>query len=643
MEGVYVYHWYRADATQSARPIHEFASEGVNGQSGASHENGDIDPPAWNRVPVTGHRILLIGHDTPTAVEHLKARNPASLDVVETDDGDGVEFADGSFDAIIACDLLERLPRPAQTLHKLRRWLACDGRLITRFQTVRSLPVVEELLAGRWLKNTRPSGARQAIRYYTRREVEKLLYRAGFTVDLLESLPGRGHAEWAARGSPGRIRVGRLNIDGLPTAEAEEFYSHGFLVEAVAFPTLNVGLTSIIIVTFNQLEYTRQCVESIRLMTDEPYELIFVDNASTDGTVDYLKSLAGATVIENAENRGFPAAVNQGIIAATGRSILLLNNDTIVTTGWLRRLLVALDSDPKIGLAGPCSNLVGSEQQVDVNYESLTGLDAFAWEWGRAQNRKPVDTHRLIGFCLLIRREVVDAVGFLDERFGVGCFEDDDYCLRAIEAGWRAVIAQDAFIHHFGGRTFVGSGLDHGAILRENGRRFREKWAPNVPPGESLTPALPAPAERRISFTLEEAPDGGLLLHGDQVRISLCMIVRDSGRTLRPCLESIRPWVDEMVIVDTGQPTRRRKSSRSWADGCSIFPGVTTFQPHAMNRCGTRGVTGSSGWIRTTLSPRSAGGSFAPWSTPRSIRVCWSTSCRFIVPAAERMATPRPT
>jgi O-antigen biosynthesis protein len=157
----------------------------------------------------------------------------------------------------------------------------------------------------------------------------------------------------------------------LPTAEAEEFYSHGFLVEAVAFPTLNVGLTSIIIVTFNQLEYTRQCVESIRLMTDEPYELIFVDNASTDGTVDYLKSLAGATVIENAENRGFPAAVNQGIIAATGRSILLLNNDTIVTTGWLRRLLVALDSDPKIGLAGPCSNLVGSEQQVDVNYFGL--------------------------------------------------------------------------------------------------------------------------------------------------------------------------------------------------------------------------------------------------------------------------------
>ena len=84
---------------------------------------------------------------------------------------------------------------------------------------------------------------------------------------------------------------------------------------------------------------------------------------------------------------------------------------------------------------------------------------------------------RLVGFCLLIRRAVIDAIGVLDERFGIGCFEDDDYCLRAIQAGWRAVIARDAFVHHFGGRTFMGSGLDHAAILRENEQRFREKWA----------------------------------------------------------------------------------------------------------------------------------------------------------------------
>ena len=88
-------------------------------------------------------------------------------------------------------------------------------------------------------------------------------------------------------------------------------------------------------------------------------------------------------MIKNAENRGFPAAVNQGIAVASGDQVLLLNNDTIVTTGWLRRMLAAMNRDPSIGLVGPCSNFVGSEQQIQVGYDSLTGLDAFAWEWER--------------------------------------------------------------------------------------------------------------------------------------------------------------------------------------------------------------------------------------------------------------------
>jgi len=215
-------------------------------------------------------------------------------------------------------------------------------------------------------------------------------------------------------------------------------------------------------------------------------------------------------------------------------------------------MLEALHSNPRIGLIGPCSNFVGSEQQITVNYESLTGLDAFAWEWGKANDRKVIDTHRLIGFCLLMRRELIDAIGLLDERFGVGCFEDDDYCLRAIQAGWRAAIAQDAFVHHFGGRTFAGSGFDLPAILRQNERLFREKWAPDVAPDQPPALVLPAPEEQPRRYVAEVAPSGGLLLRPGRVRISLCMIVRDSARTLRPCLESIRPWVDEMVVVDTG-------------------------------------------------------------------------------------------
>jgi O-antigen biosynthesis protein len=235
-------------------------------------------------------------------------------------------------------------------------------------------------------------------------------------------------------------------------------------------------LTSIVIPTHNQLELTKLCVESIRQYTGQPHELIFVDNASTDGTLEYLESLCAATIIRNASNRGFPAAANQGIGAAKGEQILLLNNDTIVTTGWLRRLLDAFRSDDLIGLAGPCSNCVGGEQQVTAVYSDLSGIDGFARKWGELNQNRRIDTDRLVGFCLLIRRTVVERIGMLDEQFGLGTFEDDDYCRRALEAGFRAVIACDAFVHHFGGQTFLSLGVDYGALLKNNLELFEKKW-----------------------------------------------------------------------------------------------------------------------------------------------------------------------
>ncbi len=148
------------------------------------------------------------------------------------------------------------------------------------------------------------------------------------------------------------------------------------------------------------------------------------------GPSEYLAGFPGVRLIANDTNRGFPAAANQGIAAATGDQILLLNNDVVLTTGWFGRLLRALHSDPAIGLVGPCSNCVSGPQQVETRYEGLADLDGFAWDWGKQHDGLRVEVSRLVGFCLLIRREVVDAIGLLDEQFGVGCYDDDDYCLR---------------------------------------------------------------------------------------------------------------------------------------------------------------------------------------------------------------------
>ncbi len=246
-----------------------------------------------------------------------------------------------------------------------------------------------------------------------------------------------------------------------------------------------IAVTSIVIPTHNQIEFTRQCLDSLRTNTDGPFELIVVDNGSTDGTVEYLEDCPDVMLVCNRENRGFPTAVNQGIRLARGKWVLLLNNDTVVPSGWLSRLLRPLRYDDSIGLVGPCSNRVSGEQQIEVVYEDVDQLDAFAAELAERNDGAIEDTDRLVGFCLLIVRRLIDHIGLLDEGFGLGCFEDDDYALRARQAGFRVVIARDAFVHHYGSQTFRGSGIDLADLLRRNQDRFVTKWS--HPPEPTIT------------------------------------------------------------------------------------------------------------------------------------------------------------
>jgi GT2 family glycosyltransferase/tetratricopeptide (TPR) repeat protein/2-polyprenyl-3-methyl-5-hydroxy-6-metoxy-1,4-benzoquinol methylase len=535
---------------------------------------GHARPEVLGLVPRTARRVLDIGCGAGRLGEALKARQGAEVVGIELDRhaaelargrlddvlvGDverlEVDFPPGSFDAIVCGDILEHLREPDRLLRRARGWLGPGGRLVASIPNVRHRSVIRSLLAGNWTYESAGLLDRDHLRFFTRREIEKLFSRAGFSIEELGLVPGPGDGNGSGEvRRPGEVRIGRLHLDGLPAAEADEFHAYQYLLRAAVEARPEYGLTSIVIPTHDQLEYTRLCLDSVRRLTDEPIELIVVDNASTDGTAEYLGGLPDVRLIRNDANRGFPAASNQGIAAARGRQVLLLNNDTVATTGWLSRLLRALHRDPKVGLVGPCSNRVSGPQQVEVDYEDLGDLDGFAWDRGKARDGEWAGTDRLVGFCLLIRRDVVDAIGMLDERFGVGCFEDDDYCLRAIRAGFRAVIARDAFVHHFGGRTFLGIGVDFAAVMRENGRRFRAKW----PRDARVTAAdrLAVPEERQREgpgpFEPVSSPSGGLVLRRRRVRLSLCMIVRDSSKTLPACLESIRPWVDEMVVVDTG-------------------------------------------------------------------------------------------
>jgi GT2 family glycosyltransferase len=239
----------------------------------------------------------------------------------------------------------------------------------------------------------------------------------------------------------------------------------------------------VIIVSYNNLELMQRTLASILEKTEYPnYEVIVVDNGSGPEVTDYLEEMAAEypdqiKVVLNGRNVGFAAANNIGITMATASEyIVLLNNDVIVTRAWLTTLIGHL-ADEQIGLVGPVTNSCGNEARIDVDYADISGIDAFAARYTSAHASQIFDIGVLAMYCVALRRAVVDEIGPLDEIFGVGMFEDDDYALRIREAGYRVVCAEDVFIHHFGRASFAKMEDEaYKQLFEENKRLFEQKW-----------------------------------------------------------------------------------------------------------------------------------------------------------------------
>lgn len=283
-------------------------------------------------------------------------------------------------------------------------------------------------------------------------------------------------------------------------------------------------VTSIVILTHNQLPLTDKCLQSIRQHTKD-YELIVVDNGSTDGTVAYLHRQSDVIVHENKENLGFATGCNQGFELSKGDNILFLNNDTIVTEHWLENMLRVLYENERVGMVGPVTNYSSGHQCIPVDYSDLDGLEAFARNHCEENEGCYTEVRRLVGFCLLAKRHVLEEIGCFDERFGLGNYEDDDLCLRALRSGYLLRVVNDSFIHHIGHATMHNlQELNLSLLLNQNRQKALDKWGNDI----------------------------HQLIYKPEITISLCMVTKNAEQTLGGSLASITDEVDEIVIIDLG-------------------------------------------------------------------------------------------
>ena len=242
------------------------------------------------------------------------------------------------------------------------------------------------------------------------------------------------------------------------------------------------GLVSLLIPCCGGLEYTRLCVPSVLRHSRPPFELLFLDIGSLDGTAEYLAGIAAAApvrveVIRAATDLDIGRACAEALRRARGEFLVLLNNDTLVPPGWLQQLTALASMSFGVGLAGPMSNYAAEPQRVetvpyrvgprkgtrpmggpDPGLVDVEAVTAFARQFREDHKGKWMEAERLGGFCLLLKREVPSRIGPLEGEAGLGLFDTDLLSVKVRQAGYTLAVCRDLFVHHFGTRIFA-----HGA------------------------------------------------------------------------------------------------------------------------------------------------------------------------------------
>ncbi len=282
----------------------------------------------------------------------------------------------------------------------------------------------------------------------------------------------------------GKVYLHSFQSKGMPTVQIDDTSATFPLVNNLVAP--HTRDVDIIICVHNALDDVKQCLSSLIRYTFPPYRIILVDDGSDEHSRRYLEEFATGQCIQlirNEQAKGYTLAANQGLRASRGDYVVLLNSDTIVTPQWLDRMVTCAESDPRIAIVGPLSNTASwqsipyvrsnddwaaNDLPKDLTINEMANLVA-AWS-GRLYPRIAF----LNGFCLLLKRDAIEEIGYFDEdTFGQGYGEENDYCLRVRKAGRTLAVADDVYIYHTQSKSY--SNAQRNKLVERSDRTLVEK------------------------------------------------------------------------------------------------------------------------------------------------------------------------
>lgn len=300
-----------------------------------------------------------------------------------------------------------------------------------------------------------------------------------------------------------------------------------------------------------QEELLAECLSRIRLYTEGPYELIVINDGASNKIAQRLLT-NDIKVITNLEFVGVAKGYNQGAAVAIGERLVFLRDHMAVSEGWLNSLSSCLDRHEDAAMVGPVSNDISGMQKTPFHCVNMEQLDNASKALAVTKAGQSQKVTRLLSHLLIMNSDIFQRLGGFDERFELETYEDDDICYRVLQAGYSMYMAEDCFVRYIAPPPLMPNDPDwYGRQLERNKAAAWNKWG----------------------FDITEA----LLRWKRQVTVSLCMIVKNEEQTLDRCLASVRDFVDEIVIVDTGSTDKTKEIASRYTDRIVDFEWVNDF------------------------------------------------------------------